>query len=62
MLDNNPDIGRNETLGQFITSHGYSELFQQAYLVRTLKTTLLCYSPILDYYDHPNDFGINCIL
>ncbi|WMV48049.1 hypothetical protein MTR67_041434, partial [Solanum verrucosum] len=32
-LDNNPDIDRNETLGQFIKSHGYSELFQKAYLV-----------------------------
>ncbi|KAK4356978.1 hypothetical protein RND71_022588 [Anisodus tanguticus] len=32
-LDNNPDIDRNETLGHFIQSHGYSELFQKAYLV-----------------------------
>ncbi|XP_049387218.1 flavin-containing monooxygenase FMO GS-OX-like 7, partial [Solanum stenotomum] len=31
-LDNNPDIDHNETLGQFIKSHGYSELFQKAYL------------------------------
>uniref|UniRef100_M1AB31 Cyclopropane fatty acid synthase n=1 Tax=Solanum tuberosum TaxID=4113 RepID=M1AB31_SOLTU len=33
-LDNNPDIDCNETLGQFIGSHGYSELFQKAYLVK----------------------------
>ncbi|XP_075090861.1 uncharacterized protein LOC107799014 [Nicotiana tabacum] len=32
-LDNNSDIDRNETLGYFIQSHGYSELFQKAYLV-----------------------------
>ncbi|KAK6145920.1 hypothetical protein DH2020_019789 [Rehmannia glutinosa] len=32
-LDNNPDIDRNETLGHFIQSRGYSELFQKAYLV-----------------------------
>ncbi|KAH7522036.1 hypothetical protein FEM48_Zijuj07G0095300 [Ziziphus jujuba var. spinosa] len=33
ILENNMDIDRNETLGQFVTSHGYSELFQEAYLV-----------------------------
>ncbi|PHT85571.1 hypothetical protein T459_07677 [Capsicum annuum] len=32
-IDNNPDIDHNETLGQFIESHGYSELFQKAYLI-----------------------------
>ncbi|KAL3634447.1 hypothetical protein CASFOL_021501 [Castilleja foliolosa] len=32
-LDNNPDIDRNETLGHFVQSHGYSELFQKAYLI-----------------------------
>ncbi|KAH9681825.1 Amino oxidase domain-containing protein [Citrus sinensis] len=32
-LENNPDIDRDETLGQFIKSRGYSELFQKAYLV-----------------------------
>ncbi|MCD7469747.1 cfs1-like protein [Datura stramonium] len=32
-LDNNPDINHNETLGHFIQSHDYSELFQKAYLV-----------------------------
>lgn len=33
-LENNPDIDRTETLGSFIKSHGYSQLFQEAYLVR----------------------------
>ncbi|KAK6929721.1 hypothetical protein RJ641_003815, partial [Dillenia turbinata] len=32
-LKNNPDIDRNETLGQFIKTRGYSELFQKAFLV-----------------------------
>lgn len=36
VLENNPDIDRNETLGQFINSRGYSELFKEAYLVRLL--------------------------
>lgn len=31
--ENNPDVDRNETLGQFIQSHGYSQFFQEAYLV-----------------------------
>nr|CAD1840897.1 unnamed protein product [Ananas comosus var. bracteatus] len=31
--ENNPDLDRNETLEQFITSHGYSQLFQKAYLI-----------------------------
>uniref|UniRef100_A0A2P2LGT4 Uncharacterized protein LOC105129420 isoform X2 n=1 Tax=Rhizophora mucronata TaxID=61149 RepID=A0A2P2LGT4_RHIMU len=33
VLENNPDIDQNETLGQFVNSRGYSELFQKAYLV-----------------------------
>ncbi|KAL0322556.1 UNVERIFIED_CONTAM: hypothetical protein Sangu_1874900 [Sesamum angustifolium] len=37
-LDNNPDIDRTETLGHFVQSHGYSELFQKAYLVRGCST------------------------
>ncbi|KAJ4722776.1 Cyclopropane-fatty-acyl-phospholipid synthase [Melia azedarach] len=32
-LENNPDIDRNETLGQFVKTRGYSELFQKAYLI-----------------------------
>ncbi|KAE8662335.1 putative LRR receptor-like serine/threonine-protein kinase [Hibiscus syriacus] len=31
-VENNPDIDRNETLGQFIKSKGYSENFQNTYL------------------------------
>ncbi|XVF66432.1 hypothetical protein PTKIN_Ptkin10aG0035200 [Pterospermum kingtungense] len=33
VLENNPDVDRNETLGQFIKSRGYSDLFQKAYLI-----------------------------
>lgn len=32
-LENNPDMDRSETLEHFIKSHGYSQLFQKAYLV-----------------------------
>ncbi|CAH8360258.1 unnamed protein product [Eruca vesicaria subsp. sativa] len=32
-LERNPDTDRNETLGEFLKSHGYSALFQQAYLL-----------------------------
>ncbi|KAL0742766.1 hypothetical protein Bca4012_084279 [Brassica carinata] len=32
-LERNPDTDRNETLGEFLKSHGYSALFQKAYLV-----------------------------
>ncbi|KAK3022518.1 hypothetical protein RJ639_046795, partial [Escallonia herrerae] len=32
-LENDPAIDHNETLGQFIESRGYSELFQKAYLL-----------------------------
>ncbi|KQJ81717.1 uncharacterized protein LOC100842201 isoform X1 [Brachypodium distachyon] len=31
--ENNPDLDRNETLGEFIKMHGYSQLFQEAYLI-----------------------------
>lgn len=42
-LDNNPDMDRNETLGHFVQSRGYSELFQKAFLVRLLKLRPLSY-------------------
>ncbi|KAF8016552.1 hypothetical protein BT93_H1921 [Corymbia citriodora subsp. variegata] len=32
-LKSNPDIDHSETLGQFINSRGYSELFQKAYII-----------------------------
>ncbi|XP_060179411.1 uncharacterized protein LOC132609450 isoform X2 [Lycium barbarum] len=41
-LDNNPDIDRNETLGQFIKSHGYSELFQKTYLIPICASIWTC--------------------
>lgn len=41
-IDNNPDIDRNETLGHFIQSHGYSELFQKAYLVPICASIWSC--------------------
>ncbi|KAL3329127.1 hypothetical protein AABB24_036297 [Solanum stoloniferum] len=41
-LDNNPDIDHNETLGQFIDSHGYSELFQKAYLIPICASIWSC--------------------
>lgn len=40
VMENNSDIDRNETLGQFIKSRGYSELFQKAYIVRL--TSISC--------------------
>ncbi|KAH7842072.1 hypothetical protein Vadar_001137 [Vaccinium darrowii] len=40
-LENNPDINRDETLGTFIKSHGYSDLFQNAYLVRNFIISIL---------------------
>ncbi|XP_075511642.1 uncharacterized protein LOC142547307 isoform X1 [Primulina tabacum] len=43
-LDNNPDIDRNETLGHFIKSHGYSELFQKAYLIPMCGSIWSCSS------------------
>ncbi|KAM3326867.1 hypothetical protein P3S67_001993 [Capsicum chacoense] len=49
-LDNNPDIDRNETLGQFIKSHGYSELFQKAYLIPICASIWICpIAGVLDF-------------
>ena len=33
-LERNLDVDRTETLGEFLESHGYSNVFQKAYLVR----------------------------
>lgn len=41
-LENNLDIDRNETLGQFIKSRGYSQLFQKAYLIPICGSTWSC--------------------
>ncbi|XP_024197951.1 uncharacterized protein LOC112201162 isoform X4 [Rosa chinensis] len=42
VLEGNPDIDRNETLGQFIESHDYSELFLKAYLIPICSSILSC--------------------
>ncbi|XP_010670961.2 uncharacterized protein LOC130589343 isoform X1 [Beta vulgaris subsp. vulgaris] len=41
-LENNADIDRTETLGHFIKSRGYSELFQKAYLVPMCASIWSC--------------------
>ncbi|XP_020581327.1 uncharacterized protein LOC110025272 [Phalaenopsis equestris] len=41
-LEENPDLDRNETLEAFIKSHGYSELFQKAYLVPMCASIWSC--------------------
>ncbi|KAI8560795.1 hypothetical protein RHMOL_Rhmol04G0283500 [Rhododendron molle] len=41
-LENNPDIDRNETLGHFIKSRSYSDLFQNAYLVPICASIWSC--------------------
>ncbi|GER41704.1 cyclopropane-fatty-acyl-phospholipid synthase [Striga asiatica] len=43
-LDGNLDIDRNETLGHFIQSRGYSELFQKAYLIPICGSIWSCSS------------------
>ncbi|KAK9182976.1 hypothetical protein WN944_026124 [Citrus x changshan-huyou] len=41
-LENNPDINRNETLGQFLKLRGYSELFQKSYLIPLCDSVWSC--------------------
>nr|GMD70042.1 uncharacterized protein LOC109176538 isoform X1 [Ipomoea batatas] len=43
-FDNNPDMERNDTLGEFIKSRGYSELFQKAYIVPMCASIWSCSS------------------
>ncbi|KAL0433242.1 UNVERIFIED_CONTAM: Sphingolipid C9-methyltransferase 1 [Sesamum latifolium] len=43
-LDNNPDIDRTKTLGHFVQTHGYSELFQKAYLIPICGSIWSCSS------------------
>jgi hypothetical protein len=43
--ERNPDLDRSETLGQFVSSHGYSKFFQDAYLVRLLSALLYVCTP-----------------
>ncbi|VAH54017.1 unnamed protein product [Triticum turgidum subsp. durum] len=40
--EHNPDLDHNETLGQFIQSHGYSISFQEAYLIPVCTGTWSC--------------------
>ncbi|KAK4857209.1 hypothetical protein QYF36_025693 [Acer negundo] len=42
MLEHNPDIDRSETLEHFITSRGYSELFQKAYIIPVCGSIWSC--------------------
>ncbi|KAM0832325.1 hypothetical protein ACQ4PT_065001 [Festuca glaucescens] len=42
--ENNPDLDRSETLGQFIQSHGYSLSFQEAYLIPVCAGSWSCSS------------------
>ncbi|KAH7573187.1 hypothetical protein JRO89_XS03G0086000 [Xanthoceras sorbifolium] len=42
MLENNPDIDRNETLELFIKSRDYSELFQKVYLIPIFGSIWSC--------------------
>ncbi|OIW01777.1 hypothetical protein TanjilG_03915 [Lupinus angustifolius] len=44
MLENNPDIDRNESLEQFVKSKGYSELFQKAYIIPICGSIWSCSS------------------
>lgn len=43
-LDCNPDIDRNQTLGHFVQSRGYSEMFQKAYLIPICGSIWSCSS------------------
>ncbi|SPT15850.1 unnamed protein product [Triticum aestivum] len=40
--ESNPDLDQNETLGQFIQSHEYSHLFQEAYLIPICASVWTC--------------------
>ncbi|PHT39151.1 hypothetical protein CQW23_22724 [Capsicum baccatum] len=57
-LDNNPDIDRNETVGQFIQSHGYSELFQKAYLVMFMFFIVIDFDTCIGLYFPFNKFSL----
>ncbi|WZZ71548.1 hypothetical protein YC2023_082918 [Brassica napus] len=41
-MERNPDTDRNETLREFLKSHGYSTLFQKAYLVPACSSIWTC--------------------
>ncbi|GAU23787.1 hypothetical protein TSUD_26950 [Trifolium subterraneum] len=44
MFENNPDIEHNESLGEFLNSRGYSELFVKAYLIPICGSIWSCSS------------------
>ncbi|XP_056694663.1 uncharacterized protein [Spinacia oleracea] len=49
-LQDNPDMDRTETLGQFIKTRNFSELFQKAYLVPMCASIWSCSADnVLDY-------------
>ncbi|XP_042050616.1 uncharacterized protein LOC121795994 isoform X2 [Salvia splendens] len=48
-LNNNPDIDRNETLGNFVQSRGYSELFQKAFLIPICAAIWSCSSAVMTF-------------
>ncbi|MQM15474.1 hypothetical protein Taro_048423, partial [Colocasia esculenta] len=41
-LENNADMDHRETLGHFIKAHGYSDLFQRAYLIPICSSIWSC--------------------
>ncbi|KAI4368428.1 hypothetical protein MLD38_016985 [Melastoma candidum] len=43
-LEKNPDMDRNETLGDFVKSRGYSDLFRKAYLIPVCGSIWSCSS------------------
>ncbi|KAG8370321.1 hypothetical protein BUALT_Bualt14G0104700 [Buddleja alternifolia] len=47
-LKKNPDIGRNDTLRDFVQSRGYTELFQKAFLIPTCASIWLCPSKVMN--------------
>ncbi|CAA0823147.1 Cyclopropane-fatty-acyl-phospholipid synthase [Striga hermonthica] len=47
-LNNNEDVDRNETLGHFVRSRGYSELFEKAFLIPTCASIWSCPKEIMD--------------
>ncbi|KAG6428200.1 hypothetical protein SASPL_112451 [Salvia splendens] len=48
-LNNNPDIDRNETLGSFVQSRGYSEIFQKAFLIPICASIWPCSSAVMTF-------------
>ncbi|GFP85279.1 probable fatty acid methyltransferase [Phtheirospermum japonicum] len=46
-LDKNQDLDRNETLGHFVRSRGYSDLFEKAFLIPTCASIWSCPAEIM---------------